>query len=659
VGSLRYGALATAPMANTPVQSRALSESPSSFASHSPTPPPGSLPPRGLSYGTTSEGTNSEAPTSGRFSEFTPTPLHRRGSVRASVLSRVNKRGSGLDLPVGERIATGVRLRPRLPHERAIDGGPCVRIEQPGRVVLIDPRDQSARAFSCDHVFDSSERVVEHHASQQTIYDAIGSDVVEQALTGYNWCLCAYGQTGTGKTHTVIGDWLSPERRGLLPRLAAGVLGAAEKLQRRGAEVSVRSSYVEIYKNRLHDLLTPAWGAPGSAPLLPGRSKERRLKIRTHPTVGVYVENLSEVVVECVGDVGKVVGQGQRARQTARTSMNDTSSRSHVIFSLHVEVCNSPDGSGNHMATLQVVDLAGRENEQTSECTGERLRELTFINRSLFYLANCIHALSNGGGDHVPFRNSKLTLLLSESFQRNSRTFLLATLMPNSSGYEENLLTCRFLESTGRIHTQPVANCYYSEDLRCQLEDEINNMRKVLGLSDAAASLPPSLVAGAGLGQDSADGVSTARLQARQVLLSRVRARWNPHQVDKKGTESAVQDPDVAREAVLRDACARAEQFLKRAGDGLAWLDEESSAISTHLKGTVESQLSTVEAAVQKLQVNGQPSLMSAEPKTLVSSKVVALPPLVPVCPKGDGKEVSSGRPTVTVTVALPPLVLL
>merc|ERR1719230_2350395 len=110
--------------------------------------------------------------------------------------------------------------------------------------------------------------------------------------------------------------------------------------------------------------------------------------------------------------------------------MNSKSSRSHTIFTMKVEILCSPSDGGNRMSTMQIVDLAGRENEQTSECTGERLRELTFINRSLFQLANCVHALSKPEDEHVPFRNSKLTLLLSETFKRNSRTCVLATLSP-------------------------------------------------------------------------------------------------------------------------------------------------------------------------------------------------------------------------------------
>eukprot|EP00913_Durusdinium_trenchii_P000073 g66.t2 len=127
--------------------------------------------------------------------------------------------------------------------------------------------------------------------------------------------------------------------------------------------------------------------------------------------------------------------------------MNNRSSRSHTIFSFKVEV----RGTGhNSLSTMQVVDLAGRENEQTSECKDERFRELRFINRSLFELANCISALCDGNREHVPFRNSKLTMLLSDSLSSNSRTTLLATLTPSPTGFDENMLTCRKSKASSR-----------------------------------------------------------------------------------------------------------------------------------------------------------------------------------------------------------------
>ncbi|CAJ1419435.1 unnamed protein product, partial [Effrenium voratum] len=225
--------------------------------------------------------------------------------------------------------------------------------------------------------------------------------------SGYNCCLFAYGQTGTGKTHTVHGDWQSQEHRGLLPRLAEGLFERLGKLE--GSSSRVRISYIEVYNDRLRDLLSPRSEFDGS-PRKAVPSGPGRLEIRTHPAVGVYVENLQELAVDSFRDVARLVAKGEKSKKVERTTMNHRSSRSHTIFTFKVEVRKSSPEK-NSMATIQIVDLAGRENEQTSECKGERFQELRFINRSLFELANCIHALCDGNREHVPFRNSKLTML--------------------------------------------------------------------------------------------------------------------------------------------------------------------------------------------------------------------------------------------------------
>ncbi|CAJ1358701.1 unnamed protein product [Effrenium voratum] len=164
----------------------------------------------------------------------------------------------------------------------------------------------------------------------------------------------------------------------------------------------------------------------------------------------VCVAKILELAVDSFRDVARLVAKGEKSKKVERTTMNHRSSRSHTIFTFKVEVRKSSPEK-NSMATIQIVDLAGRENEQTSECKGERFQELRFINRSLFELANCIHALCDGNREHVPFRNSKLTMLLSDSLTNNSRTTLLATLTPSPGGFDENILTCRFLESTGAV----------------------------------------------------------------------------------------------------------------------------------------------------------------------------------------------------------------
>lgn len=389
----------------------------------------------------------------------------------------------------GEKVQTAVRLRPFLNLELAKiaqwerrsehSSYSCVEMKPDGHVTLHDPEkpNQPGRDFECTFAFDSSQPQSSQYADQSTIFEGVGADMVMHGTTGYNCCLVAYGQTGTGKTHTVHGDWQSHEHRGLLPRIAEGLFARLGKLAE-GDTWRVRISYVEVYKDRLRDLLSGTRMEYESSPRsTKGALGGKGLEVRAHPEIGVFVENLQELPVESFRDVARHVARGERAKKIESTTMNNRSSRSHTIFSFKVEV----RGTGhNSLSTMQVVDLAGRENEQTSECKDERFRELRFINRSLFELANCISALCDGNREHVPFRNSKLTMLLSDSLSSNSRTTLLATLTPSPTGFDENMLTCRFLESAGRVTTQPVANRFAAAEVARRLQDEIASLKPMV-----------------------------------------------------------------------------------------------------------------------------------------------------------------------------------
>jgi len=532
-----------------------------------------------------------------------------------------------------------IRLRPQLAYEKSKDRalGVSVRIEQPGRVLLTDPQQkQQARVFECDIALDSSDPLQPDHADQAKVFNSVGQQVVDHAQQGFNCCLCAYGQTGTGKTHTLHGEWSSAEGRGLFPRIAAGLLARLDEIRAEGALVRVQASFVEIYNNRLNDLLAPAdsnW-TPGV------KGTDRRLQIHTHPAIGVYVDHLSQIPVQSLKDVARLMAIGDRMRRTATTSMNQRSSRSHTIFSLKLEVRNDGSAaSGSRMSNVQVVDLAGRENEQTSECVGERFRELTFINRSLFQLANCVYALSAGNREHVPFRNSKLTMLLSESFQRNSRTYLLATLTPSASGFEENLLTCRFLESTGWITTQPVVNSFDSEKLTAQIQDEISMMRQQLGF--------------AAMNQDGLP--ESAQLKSRLHLLNYLSGSLRPKAAtDKPLAEDismATSERERAQRELIADACQCVSKSLDSAVIGLDRLNAAHADVASSL-GKAETQLSAIEDVVREL----LPSLVLSPAKPPSpqrdSEEQVRLPPV-----SGTAARHMPCKAGVSVTIEVPDIV--
>eukprot|EP00927_Polykrikos_kofoidii_P029417 TRINITY_DN25439_c0_g1_i1.p1 TRINITY_DN25439_c0_g1~~TRINITY_DN25439_c0_g1_i1.p1 ORF type:complete len:791 (+),score=117.25 TRINITY_DN25439_c0_g1_i1:49-2421(+) len=511
--------------------------------------------------------------------------------------------------PGQELVATGVRLRPTLPHDaivprEEVPGGSCVTIEPPRRVVVIDPQRLQGRVFECDFAFDSSNPCSTHYTDQQTIYDNIGAPMVDHALNGFNCCLCAYGQTGTGKTHTIVGDWSSVQQKGLVPRLTEGIFAKLESMCADGSvEANVQVSCVEIYKDHLRDLfisesvsecgvgglaLTSAHnGGVGSrrasvASVVTRVQRRSRLKIHTHPSRGVYVKNLSETQVKSAEEVAHLVTICERIRHTATTSMNSRSSRSHVIFTTRLELHSAIDDL-TRVATIKVVDLAGRENEQTSECAGQRFQELTYINRSLFQLANCVKALADRTSEFVPFRNSKLTMLLSDSFQRNSRTCMLGTLTQGVSSHEESLLTCRFLESAGRIATQPLANCFPVENLGRpgRLQAEIEAARRRLGLPAVEPSSGIAPVCEDSDEDEDSDGdVVEAAPQQEQKI------------------EEQAQKGEAEKEEEIRLKCQRVASSLCDVAAAMNRVDRANSIAAASLDDA-EYRLEAMEAAVQ------------------------------------------------------------
>lgn len=578
----------------------------------------------------------------------------------------------------------GVRLRPLLPSERARGAHSCVQIEQ-NRVVLSDPqRSGLARAFECGFAFDSSDSGAPNYADQKAIYDRIGADIVEQGANGFNCCLCAYGQTGTGKTFTIHGDWAQRAQWGLLPRMAEGLSWRIAELRAKGAVVRTHVSYLEVYNDQLRDLLA----VTQEAEVIQKETERRRsrlnvpvdkLEIHTHPVIGVYVDNLTELPVMDFQDIQRIIAAGERCKNVAATSMNGRSSRSHTIFCIKLEIKEAITEDAR-MASVKVVDLAGRENEQTSECAGDRFRELTSINGSLFQLANCINALTDGATNHVPFRNSKLTMLLSESFQRNSRTYLLATLTPSAAGYDENLLTCRFLESAGRVTTEPLVNQFSSEVLCGRLQDEIERLQRELGLGIICSPMPSS---------DAGEPLS-----ARRTLLRRIQEQVAQYQGLSPGHEALQADASgghdgrhairkmtgarsagklqlqpIAPEVIhaiassfCRDAVGQVGKVLGNAEESLDRLDQVN-ADSHKALDEAEDRLSALESSMQELlgrRSNREPQYVEKPNLETRASQKLMLPPVHQHrVPSPAAHKHEKALPGVTFSITLPSITIL
>nr|XP_019002357.1 kinesin [Kwoniella mangroviensis CBS 8507]OCF65818.1 kinesin [Kwoniella mangroviensis CBS 8507] len=276
--------------------------------------------------------------------------------------------------------------------------------------------------FTFDRVFDTNTK-------QHDIFDWGVKGIVEDVMTGFNGTLFCYGQTGSGKTYSELygADIENPALKGLIPRIVeqifASILSADSVI-----EYTVKVSYMEIYMERIKDLLAP---------------QNDNLSIHEDKARGVYVKNLTDVYVGSEAEVYKVMKAGGSSRAVSSTNMNAESSRSHSIFVIGIHQRNTETGS-QKSGNLYLVDLAGSEKVGKTGATGQTLEEAKKINKSLSALGMVINALTDGKSSHVPYRDSKLTRILQESLGGNSRTTLIINCSPATFNEAETLSTLRF-----------------------------------------------------------------------------------------------------------------------------------------------------------------------------------------------------------------------
>ena len=263
---------------------------------------------------------------------------------------------------------------------------------------------------------------------QTDIFDFSIRPTVDDILNGYNGTVFAYGQTGAGKSYTMMGsDIDDTDGKGIIPRIVEQIF-ASILTSPSNIEYTVRVSYMEIYMERIRDLLVP---------------QNDNLPVHEEKSRGVYVKGLLEVYVSSVQEVYEVMRRGGTARAVAATNMNQESSRSHSIFVITVTQKNLETGSAKS-GQLFLVDLAGSEKVGKTGASGQTLEEAKKINKSLSALGMVINALTDGKSSHIPYRDSKLTRILQESLGGNSRTTLIINCSPSSYNDAETISTLRF-----------------------------------------------------------------------------------------------------------------------------------------------------------------------------------------------------------------------
>ncbi|XP_027026914.1 kinesin-like protein KIF3C isoform X2 [Tachysurus fulvidraco] len=362
-----------------------------------------------------------------------------------------------------ESVKVVVRCRPLNRKEEASGYDSIVDMDvKLGQVALRNPRaapGEPDKTFTFDAVYDAGSK-------QSDLYDESVRPLVDSVLRGFNVTVLAYGQTGTGKTYTMQGEWTEAERRGIVPSSFEHIFTHISRSQNQ--QYLVRGSYLEIYQEEIRDLLTT--------------DHSKRLELKESPESGVYVRDLSSFVAKNVKEMEHVLNAGNRTRSVGATDMNEHSSRSHAIFSVTVE-CSQPGPDGrNHIRVgkLNLVDLAGSERQSKTGARGERFKEATKINLSLSALGNVVSALADGRGAHVPYRDSKLTRLLRDSLGGNAKTVMVATLGPAAFNYEETLTTLRYANRAKNIKNVPRVNEDPKDALLREFQLEIARLKAQL-----------------------------------------------------------------------------------------------------------------------------------------------------------------------------------
>jgi kinesin family protein 11 len=391
-------------------------------------------------------------------------------------------------------VAVVLRCRPLSKSEQTSKAQEVIKCE--GREVTIS---QTVASKTVDRTYHF-DRVFGPKTSQESLYNTAIAPMVDEVLNGFNCTIFAYGQTGTGKTHTMTGDLsaasatLTPDS-GVIPRAVSHIFNHLESQQH--SEYSVRCSFLELYNEEITDLLSSSAPSTGTTTTTANNNNNNNgtandnssssnnnkpVRILEDPRAGVVLAGLEEVNVRNSGEIFTLLDAGNAGRRTAETLLNKQSSRSHSVFIVSVSVREVlPDGEEViRLGKLYLVDLAGSENITRSGAVDARAKEAGNINKSLLTLGRVITALVEGQG-HVPYRDSKLTRLLRDSLGGRTKTCIIATIAPTVMCQEETVSTLDYAHRAKNIKNRPEINQKISKTTHLkEMSGEIERLRAEL-----------------------------------------------------------------------------------------------------------------------------------------------------------------------------------
>ena len=376
-----------------------------------------------------------------------------------------------------ENITCYVRCRPLNSRELELNAN-CIEISKDKTSITLKNNDHN---YIYDKIFPAE-------TDQTTIFKEIGLPLVKKFLSGYNSTIFAYGQTGTGKTHTIIGPLESlfddkNENFGLIPNIlnflfeqkeeAKKIIKESSKEKVEKVDYTLTCSCIEIYNEQLIDLLNNTSQF---------EKADEILKIREDPKKGMYIENLTEQEIDSAKKAKELLISGFKNRHVASTSMNRESSRSHLIYTLFLST-QLELGDGvliMRSSRMHLVDLAGSERQKYTNTQGQRIKEAGNINKSLSILGNVINAViefNEGKTKFVPFRDSKLTYYLKDSIGGNSKTVIIGNISQSYIQINETQSTLNFIQRAKMIKNKAkiIENV---NDIVKMLQNEIKSLKQ-------------------------------------------------------------------------------------------------------------------------------------------------------------------------------------
>ncbi|XP_054012900.1 kinesin-like protein KIF18A [Hylaeus anthracinus] len=351
---------------------------------------------------------------------------------------------SSVQTETGSQTSIKVIVRIRPQNQREIQGNCKAAVKTvDDKMLIFDPKEEDNPFFyhgvaqkgrdllkkqnkELQFIFD---KVFDMTSSNSDLFEGSTKDLITNLLDGYNCSVFAYGATGAGKTHTMLG---STEDPGITYRTVAELFLQIEK-QGEHREFNLGVTYLEVYNENVQDLL----------------HKSGPLHLRDDGRCGVIVAGLKIITINSAEELLTLLAKGNRNRTQHPTDANEESSRSHAVFQVYINITNKLDGQMRQVK-LSMIDLAGSERASATGCKGARFKEGANINKSLLALGNCINNLADGA-KHITYRDSKLTRLLKDSLGGNCRTVMIANIAPTSLSYEDTYNTLRYANRAKKI----------------------------------------------------------------------------------------------------------------------------------------------------------------------------------------------------------------